>query len=156
MTSAPAKAGLEDVIACTSAICDIDGLRGKLYYRGYDIDDLVGESFEAICYLLWEGELPSAQQLADLRAAFAGERRLPDEVVELLRRLPPSTHPLAALRTAVSALGALDPDGEDGSPEANRRKSRRLTVQAPLIVGAFNRLRQGVEPVPPVASDSVA
>src|SRR5437868_3752075 len=88
MTSEPAKAGLEDVIACTSAICDIDGQRGKLYYRGYDIDDLAGESFEAVCFLLWNGELPAASQLADLRAAFARERCLPAEVVELLRRLP--------------------------------------------------------------------
>ncbi|MHB8575659.1 MAG: citrate/2-methylcitrate synthase [Dehalococcoidia bacterium] len=156
MTSAPAKAGLEDVIACTSAICEIDGLRGKLYYRGYDTDDLVNGSFEETCSLLWNGDLPTPAQLAALRQTFARERQLPDMVIQLLRQLPAQTHPLAALRTAISALGALDADGEDGSAEANYRKSVRLTAQAPLIVGAFNRLRSGLEPVPSVADDSVA
>ncbi|HLZ73334.1 MAG TPA: citrate/2-methylcitrate synthase [Dehalococcoidia bacterium] len=151
-----AKAGLEDVIACTSAICEIDGVHGKLYYRGYDTDELVELSFEAVCHLLWTGELASAAQLAALRWAFADERRLPDEVIALLRGLPAATHPLTALRTAVSALGALDADGEDGSTEANLRKTRRLTVQAPLIVGAFYRLRSGKEPVAPAPSDSIA
>ncbi len=154
--TAMAKAGLEDVIACTSAICEIDGTRGKLCYRGYDTDELVDLNFEVVCHLLWTGELPDARQLAALRRAFAAERRLPAAVITLLRGLPASTHPLTALRTAVSALGALDADGEDGSAEANMRKTRRLTVQAPLIIGAFHRLRSGLEPVEPVASDSIA
>ncbi|HEY7294500.1 MAG TPA: citrate/2-methylcitrate synthase, partial [Dehalococcoidia bacterium] len=79
-----AKAGLEDVIACTSAICEIDGVRGKLYYRGYDTDELVDLSFEAVCHLLWTGELADAGQLAALRRSFAEERRLPDETIALL------------------------------------------------------------------------
>src|SRR5207249_1990523 len=140
--------GLEDVVACRSAICDIDGLRGQLYYRGYDIDDLVQATFEEVCYLLWYGALPSRTQLEDLRRTLATEAALPDAVIEILRRLPHETHPLAALRTAVSALSALDPDGEDGSPEANERKAIRLTAQAPRLVGAWQRLRNGQEPVP--------
>ncbi len=151
-----AKAGLEDVIACTSAICEIDGLQPRLSYRGYNTDELVELSFEAVCYLLWTGELASTAQLAELRETFGRERRLPAEIITLLRGLPASTHPLTALRTAISALGALDPDGEDGSPEANLRKTHRLTAQAPLIVGAFHRLRSGQEPAEPLPSDSVA
>lgn len=149
-------AGLEDVVACTSAICEIDGLAPRLSYRGYNINDLVNAGFEEVCYLLWHGDLPTAEQLATLRGRFAEERRLPAAVVDLLRRLPATAHPLAALRTAISALGALDAEGEDGSTEANQRKAVRLTAQAPLIVGAWQQLRNGREPVAPVASDSVA
>jgi len=150
------KAGLEDVIACTSAICEIDGARGKLYYRGYDTDDLVETSFEQVCYLLWHGDLPSTGELAELKSQFAAVRSLPDAVLAVLRQLPATTHPLAALRTAISALGTLDSDGEDGSPEANLRKAIRLTVQAPVIVGVWHRLRSGLQPVATRVEDSVA
>ncbi len=153
-TSAPA--GLEDVVACTSAICEIDGVAGRLSYRGYNIDDLASLTFEEICYLLWHGDLPSASTLAELNAQFARDRSLPEAIETLLRSLPPTAHPLAVLRTAISALGSLDPEGETGSKEANQRKAVRLTVQAPLIVGAWQRLRTGLEPVQPVAGDSIA
>lgn len=150
------KAGLEDVVACTSAICEIDGVAGRLSYRGYNTDDLINATFEEVCYLLWRGDLPTRDQVSALRRQMAEERLLPVGVVDVLRRLPATTHPLAALRTAISALGALDPEGEDGSPEANERKAIRLTTQAPLIVGAWDRLRNGLDPVTPVATDSVA
>ena len=150
------KAGLEDVVACTSAICEIDGVAGGLSYRGYNTDDLVNATFEEVCYLLWRGDLPTRDQVSALRRQMAEERLLPVGVVDVLRRLPATTHPLAALRTAISALGALDPEGEDGSPEANERKAIRLTTQAPLIVGAWDQLRNGLDPVTPVATDSVA
>ena len=150
------KAGLEDVVACTSAICEIDGVAGRLSYRGYNTDDLINATFEDVCYLLWRGDLPTPDQVSSLRSQMAEERLLPVGVVDVLRRLPATTHPLAALRTAISALGALDPEGEDGSPEANERKAIRLTTQAPLIVGAWDRLRNGLDPVTPVATDSVA
>ncbi len=150
------KAGLEDVVATTSAITEIDGVAGRLSYRGYNTDDLVGLTFEEVCYLLWHDELPDPTRLRALRTQIGEERRLPAGIADLLRRLPATAHPLAVLRTVVSALGAIDPDGEDGSPAANLRKSVRLTAQAPLIVGAWHRLRTGQEPVPPVASDSIS
>lgn len=155
-TGPTAKAGLEDVVACRSAICAIDGRAGLLSYRGYPIDELAALTFEQVAWLLWFDEIPTGDRLAEVRARFAAERSLPDGVITLLRGLPPSTHPLTALRTAISALGALDPDGEDGSREANERKALRLTVQAPLIVGAWNRIRAGLAPVAPHAEDSVA
>jgi citrate synthase len=153
---APQKAGLEDVIAARSSITAIDGAAGILSYRGYSIDDLATLSFEQVAWLLWHDTIPTGARLDDVRAAFAAERHLPDTVIDLLRRLPSSAHPLAVLRTAISALGSLDPDGEDGSTAANKRKALRLTAQTPLIVGAWNRIRAGKEPVAPHAEDSVA
>ena len=152
----PQKAGLEDVIAARSSITAIDGTAGILSYRGYSIDDLAALTFEQVAWLLWHDEIPTGERLAEVRAAFAAERQLPDAVLDVLRRLPPSAHPLAALRTAISALGTLDPDAGDDAPEARARKALRLTAQTPLIVGAWHRIRQGLEPVPPRAEDSVA
>jgi citrate synthase len=148
--------GLEDVVACRSAICAIDGARGKLWYRGYDIDDLAQATFEEVCYLLWNGELPNAAQLASLRTRLAAEGPLPDGVLALLRGLPHDAHPLTVLRTAVSALGALDREAEDGSPEANERKAVRLVAQTPRIVAAWYRLRNHLSPAEPRSGDGIA
>jgi len=157
MTTSPASStGLEDVVAARSALAYIDGERGILAYRGYAIDDLVRLSFEQVAWLLWHDTIPTGDALADVRARFAAARVLPETVIDLLRKLPPATHPLAALRTAISALGALDPDVDNNDPAASGRKAVRLTAQTPLIVGAWHRIRQGLEPVPPRAEDSVA
>jgi citrate synthase len=150
------RAGLEDVIACTSAICEIDGVEGRLSYRGYSIDELALLTFEQICHLLWYGNLPTAAQSTALRQELGRERHLPEAVVGLMRNLPSTAHPLAVLRTAISALGSLDPDGETSTTEANQRKAIRLTAQAPLIEGAWQRLRNRQEPVAPADGDSIA
>src|SRR5919109_3303594 len=97
------KAGLEDVITARSAVCTIDGAAGRLYYRGYEIGDLAGAvSFEDVTHLLWFGELPAPTAAAAFRARLTEARALPEPIVTLLRGLPRGTHPLDALRTAVS------------------------------------------------------
>jgi citrate synthase len=145
--------GLQDVVAADSAICYIDGARGILSYRGIDIHELAAKStFEETCFLLWEGRLPRADELANLRDEIGKQRRIPEETLDLLKRVGGSGHgspPMDALRTAVSALSATDPDGASMAPEANRRKAVRLTGQVATIVAAFHRLREGRAPVPP-------
>src|SRR3954447_14838527 len=135
-------AGLEGVVAAKSSICFIDGVAGRLVYRGYEIADLVeNTSFEEVAYLLWDEKLPNRSELNALRQQLGASAALPPHVMSILRTLPPETQPMDALRTAVSALAANDPDLEDNSPEANRRKAVRLTAQFPTIVTAFHRLR---------------
>src|SRR4029434_11079962 len=88
---AKAKGGLEDVVATTSSICFIDGDRGILAYRGYDIHDLAPKAtFEEVCYLLWHGRLPNRAELGDLQSQLAAGSPLPDGIVRLMRQLPPS------------------------------------------------------------------
>jgi citrate synthase len=141
------KAGLEDVIAGRSAICAVDGAAGRLYYRGYEIGDLAGAvPFEEVVSLLWDGELPDPIG-SSLAAALRAARGLPTPVLELLRRLPRATHPLDALRTALSLLASFDPDVRAGDEAANRRKCVRLVAAVPEIVAAWHRLRSGREPV---------
>ncbi len=153
----PTTDGLEDIVAAHSYICDLDGKLGKLSYFGLDIHDLARYStFEETAYLLWYGVLPSKEQLEDLNAQLCANRALPSPVSEFLRLLPKSSTPMDVLRTTVSALSSFDPDTGDTSPEANRRRSIRLTAVMPTIVAGWDRLRNGKEPVTPLTDGNLA
>ena len=151
------KDGLEDVIAARSAICRVDGEAGRLYYRGYEVADLVrAASFEDVTHLLWFGELPSAAERSAFTARLGEARALPAPVLELLRSLPRDCHPLDALRTAVSLAAATDPDVRSNEPDANLRKAFRLMSLVPATVATWQRLRTGREPVAAAAGGSHA
>ncbi len=142
--------GLEGVVVGQSRLSWINGAEGELIYGGYEIDDLArNATFEEVCYLLWNGALPNREQLEALKAQFAANRALRPEMVEILRALPRDSDPMAALRTAVSAVSMFDPDADDNSPEQNRRKALFLTAQMPTMVAAYDRIRQGLDPVEP-------
>src|ERR687886_2322605 len=107
-TVAKSKAGLEDTVATTSAICYLDGERGVLAYCGYDIHDLARHAtFEEVCYLLWHGRLPTRAELGDLQSQLAAARPLPEAIIRLMRSLPP-VDAMDALRTITSALAHYD------------------------------------------------
>ena len=140
------KAGLEDAVVSTSEICFIDGQKGRLLYRGFDVDDLAAQStFEETVYLLWYGHLPTKKELDTLTKALSStaNRKLPPKLIEMLRLFPRKTTPMEILRTGVSALSAFDPDADDNSREATLRKSIRLTAQMPTLVAAWERIRRG-------------
>lgn len=141
--------GLEGIYSDTTKICHIDGERGILLYRGFIIHDLAeNASFEEVCYLLLHDKLPTRQELNEFDAALKANRRLPTGVVDIIRYVKEG-HPMDVLRTAVSVLGAIDPDVKDNSLEANLRKATRLIAQFPTIVATHERLRKGLEPVQP-------
>ena len=143
------RRGLKDVYFERSRVCFIDGRAGELRYRGYSIHDLAERStFEETCYLLFYGELPTREQLHGFASELKAARGLPGEVLELLK-LVKAAHPMDALRSAVSALAAFDPDTADNSPQAILRKGVRLTSQVPMIVTAHEHLRNGRPPVAP-------
>ena len=141
--------GLRGVYFDTSDASFIDGEVGKLLYRGYNIHDLAEKStYEDVIYLLLYGELPERKQLNELENTLRTSRDIPEEVTQVLK-LVKDSHPMDALRTGVSALAGFDPEVGDNSIEATRRKGIRLTAQAPTIVAAHHRIRQGLEPIPP-------
>ena len=143
------KKGLKDVYLDTTESSFIDGQEGKLLYRGYNIHDLAEKStFEEVVYLLLYGSLPTKQQLEEFDSTLRANRRIPDEIIQVLE-LVKASHPMDALRTGVSALAAFDSDVSDNSLEATVRKGVRLTAMAPTIVATHHRLRQGLEPVAP-------
>src|SRR5947199_7669886 len=126
-TAEKPKAGLEDTVARSSALCHLDGDRGVLAYCGYDIHDLARQAtFEEVCYLLWHRRLPTRAELGDLQSQLVAARPLPDGVLRVMRTLP-SGDGMDALRTLTSVLGHYDADVTDQSPRANCRKAVRLT-----------------------------
>jgi citrate synthase len=144
LTTMQAPKGLEGVVATTSGVCYIDGEQGVLAYRGIDIHELADNSnFEETCYLLWNGRLPSASELKELRARLAEERKLDPAILDLLRTAPKHVPAMDVLRTAVSALSFYDPDEKLNDHDANVRKSIRLTSQIAMIVAAYDRIRKG-------------
>ncbi len=151
------QAGLQDVIAGESSICFIDGQKGRLVYRGYDVAELAEQStFEEVAYLLWYGRLPGKIEFEAFLDTFTGNAHLPIETVMILRMFPKAATPMEVLRTAVSSLGHWDPDSGCTRLDACLRKAVRLTERLPLIVAAHQRLRHGVEPVHPIPGKSVA
>ncbi len=151
------KAGLEDAIAARSAICRVDGAAGRLYYRGYEIGELAGAvSFEDVTALLWFGEPPRPSEAVAFAARLRAARGLPAPVQALLERLPRDTHPLDALRTAVSLAAAHDPDARSSDREANLRKAVRLMTLVPETVAAWQRIRAGHAPVEAPGAESHA
>ncbi len=151
-TEAGLLKGLEGVVAATTELCDLDGAQGRLAYRGYDIDDLARHaSFEEVVWLLWHGDLPGAVELEGFRKELADRRPLAPLLGKALKLVPKETHPMRVLQAAIALLGMLDPDAEDNSAEANRRKVVRLVAQMATLTAAFHRIRQGKRPVPPRA-----
>lgn len=147
-----ATAGLTDVVATSSSICDLDGKAGKLRYYGLDIADLAEHStFEETVYLLWYGKLPTKLELDSLDKDLISSRHLPPEILSLIRSFPRTATPMEVLRTIVSALSIFDPDNGNNSREANVRKATRLVAQFPTIVAAEDRIRRNLEPVAPKA-----
>jgi citrate synthase len=142
--------GLEGVVAATTRLCDLDGAGGRLAYQGYDIDDLARHAgFEEVLWLLWHGELPRSAELDAFRTTLVEAGALPPLVLKTVKLLPREMHPMRVLQTGVALLGGLDPDAEDGSAEANRRKAIRLVAQTATLTAALHRIRSGRRPLAP-------
>ena len=148
-TAIKPKAGLEDIVATSSAICYLDGDQGVLAYCGYDIHDLADKAtFEEVCFLLWHRRLPTRAELGDLQSQLIAARPLPEPILRLLRGLPAGDS-MDLLRTLTSALAHYDPDVSDNSPQANYRKAIRLTAQVSSLVATMGRVQAGGGPIQP-------
>lgn len=139
--------GLKGIYFERSGVSHIDGSKGELSYRGYSIHDLATQStFEEVCYLLIYGELPTPQELATFDQALKEARDLPDAVYDVIRATKHG-HPMDVLRTATSALAALEPNSQNVSEADFIANGIRLTSQVPMIIAAHENLRNGRDPV---------
>ena len=144
--------GLKGVYFERSGVSDIDGAAGELSYRGYSIHDLATKStFEEVSYLLIHGELPNETELSAFDQTLREARRLPDGVYDVIRAVKDG-HPMDVLRTAVSAISALDPRTKEVSREAFLENGARVIAQLPVIVAAHHAIRSGRDPVAPDAT----
>ncbi len=154
------KKGLDGVLVAESALSDIDGDRGELYYRGYPIDVLAAETtYEEVLYLLWNEDLPTQAELEDFEAEMRSARSVQPGIYDQLELLAESgERPISALRSSVSMLSAEDPGtGADPSDRAAaNHMGRRISAKFPTVLAAFDRLRRGETPVEPRTDLSLA
>lgn len=141
-----ATKGLEGIVATTSSISSI--VDGVLTYRGFDIDELAEHAtFEEVVYLLWYGKLPTKLELNQLQQDLNAYSVIPEALIQQLRMYPKDANSMAVLRTAVSTLALYDDESGDMSTDANLRKAIKLQAQIPTIIAAFDRVRNGLEPI---------
>jgi citrate synthase len=145
------KQGLEGVVVAQTYLSRIDGQRGELFYRGVDIHDLAEHAtFEEVAFLLWFGHLPTRSELEEFQARLAAYREMPIPLKMMVPNFPKQATPMEILRTATAALSMFDPTANDiQSPEGNLDKAIRLTAVFPTILAAFDRARDGLEPIDP-------
>ncbi|MHA1885862.1 MAG: citrate/2-methylcitrate synthase [Promethearchaeota archaeon] len=142
--------GLVGIYVDESYITYIDGLNGKLYYRGYSLEDLVRDSsFEEVAYLLIYGELPTKSQLNNFNDVLIKERELPDNILTILKSYPRNTTRIELLRTSISALSLYDPDDYDFSEEANIRKGIRIIAKIPTVLAYSHRIQSNLPLIEP-------
>jgi citrate synthase len=148
----PYVPGLAGVPAARSSVCFVDGERGRLQYRGYPVEILADRcTYEEVAYLLLLGDLPTEHELSSFKVALAAERRLKFRIVDMLKLLPESGHPMDALASTITAVGMFYPGDHVRDPEYMRISTVRLISKVPTIVAAFHRIRRGDDPIPPRA-----
>ncbi len=151
------KAGLEDVVAGSSSICDVNGKEGILVYQGYNIHDLAQNSnFEEVIYLLWFGKLPNESEYATFCSALQKNRKLNENVINFMKTCPKDANPMDMLRTTVSLLALYDSQAQDSDREANISKAIRVTAQIPTIIAYFNCLRNNKPLLSPKEDGNIA
>jgi 2-methylcitrate synthase len=142
--------GLAGVYVDTTTVSKVNPDTNSLLYRGYPVQELAANcTFEEVAFLLWNGELPTPTQLADFENRERALRRLDARVKRIIDELPATAHPMDVVRTAVSVIGASDPDAANPSPESNLAKSIALMAQLPSIVAYDQRRRRGEALVEP-------
>ncbi|QHC66778.1 bifunctional 2-methylcitrate synthase/citrate synthase [Rathayibacter sp. VKM Ac-2759] len=144
------RKGLVGVVVDTTAISKVDPESNSLLYRGYPVQELAEQrSFEDVAWLLWNGELPTAEEAARLRSFERSHRALEPGIRAVIDLLPTTAHPMDVVRTAVSAMGALDEDPGADAPGEVLERSVRLWAALPAVVAYAQRRRRLEEPIAP-------
>jgi citrate synthase len=149
--------GLRGVTVADTKVSFIDGQKGVLIYRGYRIEQLAENStFLEVAYLLLNGFLPKKKAKAEFEQAVLAARQVPEFVLESLARWPKDANPMDVLQASVPLLAMADPDVEEDTREANVRMAIRLIARLPVLVAAWHRIRQNLNPLAPDESLSHA
>jgi citrate synthase len=150
MSSDTKDIGLRGIPVADTNICLIDGEKGELYYRGYDIHDLAkNSSYEEVAYLLIYSELPTKTKLEVFKDELKKERTIPSEVVEQMKLFPVNANPMDVLQSSISMLAAFDVDIDDDSEDANQKKASKIVAKTATIVAYWDRIRNKENVVAP-------
>ncbi len=145
----PFDAGLTNTAVCRSSICFIDGEKGILEYAGYSIEELAENcTYLEVCYLILNGELPTAEQLATFEEEIKADTVIPDSVVELQNAMDRNLHPMSMLQTSLAALAGEYPEAHEVlDPEVRRQHTMRLIAMTPVLAAMGSRHRRGLGPI---------
>ena len=150
MSQIELRPGLADVPVAESAISYIDGKNARLEYRGIAVETLARAScFEETTYLLLKGDLPRQKELADFDEQLRNHRRIKFRLIDLIKCLPETGHPMYALQAAVAAMGMFYPSRDVTNAQSNWESVIRLIAKMPTVTAGFHRIRYGDEPIGP-------
>jgi citrate synthase len=143
--------GLEGVIADESKVCMIDGQNGRLFYRGYSIEDLAEHcSFEEVTYLLLYDKLPNQSELEEFSVKMRSSRVISEPIRWMIREFPRGAHPMELLQSVISYLsGYVEHKIHHDPPFCNCRDTLHQVSQMASVVATFHRFREGREYIPP-------
>jgi 2-methylcitrate synthase len=142
--------GLDGVVVDTTAISKVMPEINSLVYRGYPVQELAERcTFEEVAWLIWHGELPSKQELADFMEHARRQRGISQDLVAVIQKIPRTAHPMDVLRTAVSFLGTEDTELNKTDAATNLKRSISMTAKIPTMIAAFYRFRKGQDFIPP-------
>ena len=138
------KKGLLGIVVDETTISQVMPDINSLTYRGYTVQELCDKcSFEEVAYLVINGKLPNKKQLKKFIKEERLNRKLSNQILKDIQKMPKKAHPMDVVRTAVSLMALEDKDTKDNSPKANMRKAMRIFSKTPAAVAAFFRVRKG-------------
>ena len=142
--------GLRDIEIADTRISEIDGDRGKLIYRGYDILDLTKNStFEETAYLLLNDDLPTKADFDEFVQRLIGARDMPRQMQSNMRNWRKNADPMVMLQAFVVALAGYYDDEGASEEEINYQSAINLIAKIPTIVASWERVRTGKDIVDP-------
>lgn len=151
--------GLAGVPATESAISSIDGKKGILAYRGYDIKCLVAKStFEEVAILLQEGELPSKTELCNFKDTISNRYEVKRNIRSMMWSLPSNAHPMDVLQTTIAAMSTFYPDAEAEQLDSEYTQNALMKIISNMstLVAMWARISSGYDPIPPSSKMSYA
>jgi citrate synthase len=141
--------GLRGIPVADTRISNIDGERGRLIYRGYDILDLTKNSnFEEVCYLLLYDELPSKSQFEEFKQKLVLARPIVKRMQINMGNWRKDADPMDMLQAFVAALSGYY-DQEFATKDASYERAVNLIAKVPTIVASWQRIRSGLDPINP-------
>lgn len=144
------KKGLLGIVVDETTISQVMPEINSLTYRGYTVQELCDKcSFEEVAYLVINGKLPNKKQLKKFIKEERSNRKLSNQILKDIEKMPKKAHPMDVVRTAVSLMALEDKETIDNSPEANMRKAMRIFSKTPAAVAAFFRVRKGKKIITP-------
>ncbi|MEM4186867.1 MAG: citrate/2-methylcitrate synthase, partial [Candidatus Caldarchaeum sp.] len=150
MTNVAVHKGLDNIFIKHTALSNIEGDKGRLYYLGYPIEELAEYStYEEVCFLLLNRRLPTKSELQDFARKLRKERNVPENVLKIIKELPRDAPMVSVLRASLDILSLYDGDAERNDVQAWMNVAVRIISKIATLVAAVYRLKKGLEPVDP-------